>query len=285
MAYVDLANARFTFRDELTSVNIREGYGFVASAAQFSMKQSALPDIVFRGTIGKSLENRSFSAVIDEAKHAIALKGILDTFGGQLSVDALFDTDITLAGRSAMALLTDGEPITKTWVNADWSSIVAELVKDAGIPQKSIVPSGIMAGQQLSDGRFLLSADSKTPSEIVNDAVNATGFLASVVEDGSFVFAKEYVPQWYEPLSLKFTFDKDRSDISSLEFNNGAVERITLDTWIEHIPPGAPLQLLVEPSIELAGTYFVTEADYTITSTTAKAVYSVVRELPKLGTA
>jgi len=282
VAFVDIGDTRYAFRDGLTALEIRQSYGFVADAVQVTIPQSILPENVLDTTLGKNTDREHIVAVMDDVGPQVQFEGTFDSFGGALTPNKELNSGLTLAGRSLMTLLTDTDPITKAWFDTDWSSVVEELVVDAGLVPAMIVASGVMAGEQLPDGRFMLSVDNQRPAEIVNNAVSATGFVATVVNGSEFVFAFEYVPSWYECLSLIFAFNEDRSDIDQIDFANGSIERIVVSKLPNNIPPGAPVQVVVEDSKQLSGVYFVTEATYNSLNDSTTAAYSVVRELPEL---
>lgn len=286
--YVDIDGHRFTALSGLIRLEIVDEYGFIAETVAIDIDMNAVlgevPEI-----LGRSSDDRiTLDAHIDTANGTKHFSGYMDTIDGTLQRFEPPQNQLAITGRSHLSKMFDEgkeNRITRNWENKDWSRVVMDLAQQYGFGLDYIESSTELAGERLQNGLYLLAANDETAGGIIQQAVDATGFLANVTAYGKFIFAPGYPMKHYSEKTFNFTPERNEGEIESLTFSDGAIDSFVVrEDNVCVVPPGGEVYLAVEGHPRLSGATYVTKGRYvfSIDAGASIAEYAVVAELPDL---
>jgi len=297
VAEVTIDGVTYDMGDGLKSMVMSSEYGFNAAGLtatfDFEAVHGKQPDVLRRGW----RERVKVDAImVFEDGRSENFSGFLDDNTGEDEVFGEDPAELQLSARSVLALLIDddGSPdarVTKTFFNADWSEVVRHMVKSRGFKAHRIEPAGKpFAGERDSAGRYMLVVDDQLPSEVITQAVSATGFVANTRPDREFYFVRSVRPPWMIDDELVFVKQDPESTIASYRYANGRVNRITTRKRLVKIDPGMSVGLSIQfgrgDYATLSGKYWVSGAEYFANEVPGDnnnySAFTVAEELPRL---
>lgn len=284
--FIDIDGHRFRTDSGLIRLEIVDEYGFIAETVNIEMDMAAvlaeIPDIL------GAAEPISVDATIEAANGSKYFSGTLDRIDGTLQRFEPPQTTLSLSGRSILSKMlddSDENKITRDWENKDWSGVVMDLASHFGFSLGYIESSGEMAGERLANGLYLLTAVEETAGNLIQQAVEATGFVANVTSSGQFIFAPRFPSQQYTEKTFHFTPERTDGEIESLTFKDGAVDTIVVwENNVVIVPPGGEVYLAIEGHPNLSGPAYVTRGRYVFSVDVGASIseYAVAQELPEL---
>jgi hypothetical protein len=267
-------------------IEIVRDYGLVADGLTADLGYEAVRDRVpelIHSTHGPPLLVTARIA-LDEGKILRFTGSILpDDVTSAVSSTPSARSTVNISARSILSkLLDDDEPLEDAiYERADWSDIVADMVKKVDFRPDRVEPSGVLA----KDGdQGVMVFDGSVLREVVEQAVKETGFYANVLPDGTFVFApKPSIPST-TPELFRFKFNDMTSDIRDYNASEGRIKEFSARKLTD-TGPASPITLFIPGDERYSGRYWVTKSRHqrTLDDDRTVATYNIERELPELG--
>lgn len=280
-------------QDALLSVSVNKEFGFSISGANlvfnYRLLQDALPDVLTR-VPGDRIPVH-ISMTLDDSVESY--EGFLEDNVGQQRNRATRPDTVAITSRGILALLVDDlgpeKRVTVTKLDADWGEIVAIAAKARGFLTNKIQSTGMKAGE-LTETGYLYTRDNVIPSELVTDAMGATGFIAYPAERKTLVFAPPKPDRDHYLVEL---IDSD-SMSWDLDFAQGRISKFSSARHTVRMDPGTALRIIRAGDNgrldeQLSGYYYVVQSNYSMQvrqlereGGSARAEFLVARELPVL---
>lgn len=280
-------------KDEVLRAELIKGYGFVADQFNADLDFNVVKDQLGK-LFARTDEPVEVSARFTIPGASLRFRGLLDPVDGIRDGGEPRGGTVNISARSILARVLDDEEDTridrlwsvakKSWWNTTWSQVVREIVGRLGFTTQDVHDCAELAGVR-QDGGWMLEGTEKFPREIIEGAVKATGYVANVRADGSFLFL--HPSELAEDVTDTSVFHIGRpgatDDLKELRFRGKNANSFTSRT-IQPAEPGMPIRVQDHDMPWLSGRYYPTTTRYQASPNPEEELVNcdIVRELPSL---